>query len=74
MEEDKYIISFDKLPSCTYIEHGETVIQFVISLNLIPNSKLLKRNETILINNKNYIIKDKIDIMNFIILKCKEED
>lgn len=71
--EDKYILAFDKMPSCTYREHDEVITQFAFPNSLVPNSTLLKKGEQILINNINYIIEDRIDLMGYTILKCKED-
>lgn len=72
--EDKYIISLNKLPHCIYRDHNDIITQFAFCSSLIPNNYLLKKGERYEINGKYYIIKDRIDIMNFIILKCIEEE
>lgn len=72
--EDGYIIGFDKMPNCTYVEHNETITQLAFPSSLVPNASWLKTGDNLLINSKSYIIKDRIDLMGYVILKCKEEE
>lgn len=72
--EENYIIAFDKMPSCIYTEHGETITQVTFPMGLIPNASWLKSGESIILNGHNYIIKDRIDLMGYVILKCKEDE
>lgn len=70
MEEDKYIISFDKMPCCIYRENNEIITQFTFPNSLVPASTLIKKGEDIIINEKSYIVKDRIDIMGYTVIKC----
>ena len=68
--EDKYIISFDKMPCCIYRENNEIITQCTFPNSLVPASTLIKKGEDIIINEKSYIVKDRIDIMGYTVIKC----
>jgi len=70
--ENSYIIAFDKMPCCIYREGEETITQFTFPNSLVPASSMLKRDDDIIVNNKSYIIKDRIDIMGYTVVKCIE--
>ena len=70
-----YIVSFDNIESVEYMEKGIPITQFLINTHLIPNN-LLKKDDRIQINGKNYLVIDIIflDIIRNIVLKCVEEE
>ena len=70
---EKYIISFDNMPCCTYREHDEIITQFTFPNSLVPASTMIKKDEPIIVNDRNYIIKDRVDIMGYTIIKCIED-
>ena len=67
-----FVVGFDKMPSCTFVENGETITQIVFPTSLVLNTSILAKGEDVLVNEKSYIIKDKIDIMGYTILKLTE--
>ena len=72
-EVNKYIIGFDKLPCCIYRENDEVITQFTFPNSLIPASILIKKGEPLEINGKSYIVKDRIDIICYPVVKCLED-
>ena len=72
-EDNKYIIGFDKLPCCIYRENNEVITQFTFPNSLVPASSLIRKGETLELNGKNYIVKDRIDIMGYTVVKCLED-
>ena len=71
---EKYIISLDNLEEVVYQENGEYKAQFMIHKELLSNFYKIPKRERLLINKKYYIILDTIPVLDYVIIKCKEDN